>query len=77
MLDAQRSVRRRDTDDERKSRVGIDDLQRLSPGEIPPELLEASDKVKSEILQGKADPIPPAYRRLVEEYFRVISARGF
>ena len=64
-------------DEERISRVGADDLDRLSPGAIPPELLGASDKVKSEILQGKADPIPPAYRRLVEEYFRAISARGF
>lgn len=77
MLDAQRSVRRRDMDDERKSRVGVDDPGRLPPGAIPPELLEEADKVKSEILQGKADPIPPAYRRLVEEYFRAISARGF
>jgi hypothetical protein len=77
MLDAQRSVRRRDMDNERISRVGNDELERLSPGAIPPELLEASDRVKSEILQGKADSIPPAYRRLVEEYFRAISARGF
>jgi hypothetical protein len=76
MLDAQRSVRRRDMDNERISRVGIDDPARLSPGAVPEELLNAEDKLKSEVLQGKADPIPPAYRRLVEEYFRAISAGG-
>ncbi len=76
MLDAQRSVRRRDMDNERISRVGIDQPDRLSPGAIPAELLNAEDRLKSEVLQGKADPIPPAYRRLVEEYFRAISAGG-
>jgi chromosome segregation ATPase len=76
MLDAQRSVRRRDTDDQRVSRVGIDQLDRQAPGELPPELLNPEDRLKSEVLQGKADAIPPAYRRLVEEYFRAISAGG-
>lgn len=76
LLDAQRSVRRRDTDNERISRVGADDFERTPPGAIPPEMLDAEDRMKSEVLQGKADPIPPAYRRLVEEYFRAISARG-
>ncbi len=77
LLDAQRSIRRRDTDNERISRVGMDDPDRLPPGAIPPELLDAADKMRSDVLQGKADPIPSAYRRLVDEYFRVISAKGF
>ena len=77
LLDAQRSVRRRDMDNQRISRVGIDQLDRTPPGAIPPELLDAEDRLKSEVLQGKADPIPQAYRRLVEEYFRAISSRGF
>jgi hypothetical protein len=76
MLDAQRSVRRRDMDNQRISRVGIDQPNRPSPGAVPEELLNAEDRLRSEVLQGKADPIPPAYRRLVEEYFRAISGGG-
>jgi len=77
LLDAQRSIRQRGTKNERISRTGVDVPGRPSPPPLPEELLRGRDRVQSEILQGKADPIPPAYRRLVEEYFRAISSRGF
>jgi hypothetical protein len=59
------------------SRTGDDPAGRVPPDAIPPELLEAMDRVRAEVLRGKADPIPSTYRRLVEEYFRAISVKGF
>jgi len=77
LLDAQRSIRQRDLSQERISRTGLDPSGRTSPDAIPPDLLESVDRVRAEVLRGKADPVPASYRRLVEEYFRAISSRGF
>ena len=77
LLDAQRSIRQRDLSQERISRTGVDPLGRISPDAIPPDLLESVDRVRAEVLRGKADPVPASYRRLVEEYFRAISSKGF
>jgi hypothetical protein len=77
LLDAQRSVRRRDLGNERISRTGTDPTGRTSPDAIPPDLLQGVDRVRAEVLRGQADAIPTTYRRLVEEYFRAISSKGF
>jgi hypothetical protein len=69
LLTAQRSLRKQDETEERRSRAGEDPAQRLSPiavdeGRSPVEALRRA------MLRGSQDPVPGEYRRLVEAYLR-------
>ncbi|MGH7741356.1 MAG: hypothetical protein ACRENS_04970, partial [Candidatus Eiseniibacteriota bacterium] len=72
LLDAARSVNRRDFDPERESRPG-DDLARNSPGDIPPDLLRQSDRLRMDLLKAEADRYPVQYRAFVEAYLRALN----
>ncbi len=72
MLDATRSLNRRDFDPERESRPG-EDLARGTPSELPPELLRESDRLRLDLLKAEADRYPAQYRSFIEAYLRTLN----
>ncbi len=72
LLDAQRSVNRRDYDPQRQSRPG-EDVARTSPAELPAELLRQSDRFRQDLLKSELDRYPPQYRAFVETYLRLLN----
>ena len=72
LLDAQRSVNRRDFDPERESRPG-EDLARRGPAELPADLLRQSDRFRQDLLKSELDRYPAQYRAFVEAYLRSLN----
>ena len=72
MLDATRSLNRRDFEPERESRPGQELAQR-SPAELPPELLRESDRLRLDLLKAEADRYPAQYRAFIEAYLRSLN----
>jgi hypothetical protein len=72
MLDATRSLNRRDFDPERESRPG-EDLARGTPPELPPELLRESDRLRLDLLKAEADRYPAHYRSFIEAYLKSLN----
>ena len=72
MLDATRSLNRRDYDPERESRPG-EDLARQSPAELPRELLRESDRLRLGLLKAEADRYPAQYRAFIETYLKALN----
>ncbi len=72
MLDATRSLNRRDFDPERESRPG-EALARGTPSELPPELLRESDRLRLDLLKAEADRYPAQYRSFIEAYLRSLN----
>lgn len=69
LLDAQRSVNRRDFDPQRESRAG-EDVVRESPAALSRDLFRGSDRLRQDLLKADADRVPARYRALVEAYLR-------
>jgi hypothetical protein len=69
LLDAQRSINRRDYDPRRESRVG-DDVSRPSPAPLPASLLRENDRLRLGLMKADADRYPAQYRALIERYLR-------
>jgi len=77
LLDAQRSVRKRDLGRERLSRPGEEMPAPSDIPDLPAELLSRRERLEADILRGRSDPYPPEFRELVERYFRaLIEARA-
>ncbi|MEK7329258.1 MAG: hypothetical protein AAB113_00505, partial [Candidatus Eisenbacteria bacterium] len=72
MLDATRSLNRRDYDPERESRPG-EEVARQSPSELPPELLRESDRLRLDLLKAEADRYPAQYRAFIEAYLKSLN----
>jgi len=72
LLTAQRSLRRQDFEEQRRSRTGVDPLDPASPSPIARGLSQR-EQIRRGILRGSQDPIPGDFRRLVEEYFRALT----
>lgn len=69
MLDAQRSLNRRDFDDDRESRTGRN-VPRTAPAELRAALLEREARARYDLLRAQAEKYPGEYRSLVEAYLR-------
>ena len=69
LLDAQRSVNRREFDEKRESHTG-QDVARVSPPPIPTALLEPKARAERDLLRARAERYPAEYRELVESYLR-------
>jgi hypothetical protein len=69
MLDAARSINRRDYDPERESRTGVD-TSRPSPAELPASLLREQDRLRYDLLKADADRYPAQYRAFIESYLQ-------
>ncbi|MBI1798090.1 MAG: hypothetical protein HYR73_00185 [Candidatus Eisenbacteria bacterium] len=72
LLDAARSVNRRDYQPERESRVG-EDQARLSPDPIPRDLLRETDRLRLDLLKAESDRYPAQYRAYIEAYLRALN----
>ena len=73
MLDAQRSLNKRDFDDQRESHQGHEAF-RPTPAALRAELLKRQDRVRSDLLRAQAEKYPGEYRSLVEAYLRRLGA---
>lgn len=71
LLDAPRSVEKRDYSRRRTSRPGVD-VVRSSPGALSPELLKERPSLAALLARGGRDPVSPRYRALVDQYFQAI-----
>lgn len=71
LLNAQRSLRRQDENEERLSRTGVDPASRVSPLAVD-EGDPAGDRLRRALLRGRQDPVPSEYRRWVEAYLRAL-----
>ncbi|MCK4306184.1 MAG: hypothetical protein KAY24_18230 [Candidatus Eisenbacteria sp.] len=71
LLNAQRSIRKRDESEERRSRVGLNPGQRISPPGIDTPRSEA-ELLRRAMLRGSKDPVPAEYRGMVERYMRCL-----
>ena len=74
LLDAQRSVNRRDFDPEREARAGTDAVLRSAP-EIPAEMMRESDRLRSDLLKADADRYPAQYRAFIEAYLKSLNGQ--
>jgi len=69
LLDAQRSINRRDYEPERESRPG-DDVARAAPAPLPTAMWRENDRLRLGLMKADADRYPAQYRALVERYLR-------
>lgn len=72
LLDAQRSVHRRDYDPEREAERAQDVLQ-PSPPELSDDLLKQSDRLRLDMLKAESDRYPSQYRAFIEAYLRSLN----
>lgn len=75
LLDAPRSVEKRDFSRKRMSRPGLD-VVRSSPGALSPELLKLRPSLASLLAKGSRDPVTAKYRALVDEYLESLMKEG-
>ena len=73
LLDASRSIHRRDFDPEREARRG-EDVAHLSPAALSKDLFRENDRLRQDLLKADADRVPSRYRTLIEAYLRALSA---
>jgi hypothetical protein len=71
LLDAPRSVEKRDYSRRRISKPGVD-VVRSSPGALAGDLLKTRPSLAALLARGSRDPIAPRYRATVDEYFQSI-----
>jgi uncharacterized membrane protein YqjE len=71
LLDAPRSVEKRDYSRKRTSRPGVD-VVRSSPDALSGDLLRSRPSLAALLARGSRDPITPRYRATVDEYFQSI-----
>jgi DNA repair exonuclease SbcCD ATPase subunit len=69
MLDAQRSINRRDFDPQREARRG-EDVARSSPPPLPAAMLRDDERLRLDLMKADADRYPAQYRALVERYLQ-------
>lgn len=72
LLDASRSVNRRDFDPQRESRPGVD-VPRPSPDQLPADMLRAHDQLQVDLLKAQADRYPAQYRAFIERYLESLN----
>ncbi|TMQ72602.1 MAG: hypothetical protein E6K81_06930 [Candidatus Eisenbacteria bacterium] len=72
MLDATRSLNRRDFDPERESRPG-EDVARVSPAPLPQDMLRETDRLRLGLLKAESDRYPAQYRAFIESYLKSLN----
>ena len=72
LLDASRSIHRRDFDPEREARRS-DDVAHSSAAALPADLLRENDRLRQDLLKADADRVPARYRTLIEAYLRSLN----
>lgn len=72
LLDAQRSLHRRDYSRKRKATPG-EEVVGHSPSELSPQLTEKKTRIKEDLIRALGDEYPPEYRELIKAYFESLS----
>jgi hypothetical protein len=72
LLDAQRSLRRRDYTERRRSRTG-EEYAREVPGALPDGLARSSEELREDLLRAMQHEYPSEYRELIRAYFESLS----
>lgn len=72
LLDAQRSLRRRDYEQERRSRRG-EEYARTAPGAVPEDLVRATEELREDLLRAMQHEYPSEYRELIRAYFEALA----
>lgn len=72
LLDAQRSLHRRDYSRKRKATPG-EEIAGRSPAELSPQLTEKKIHTKEDLIRALGDEFPPEYRELIKAYFEALS----
>ena len=75
LLDAQRSINRRDFDPERESRRG-EDVAHAAPEPLPESMLRENDRLRLVLMKADADRYPAQYRALIERYLQRLNGSG-
>ena len=73
LLDASRSMNRRDFDPQREARRS-DDIAHPSAAALPSDLFRENDRLRQDLLKADADRVPARYRSLIEAYLRTLNA---
>jgi hypothetical protein len=73
LLDAQRSLRRRDYVKERRSRTGRA-YARGTPGAVPDGLTRATQELREDLLRAMQRDYPLEYRELIRAYFEALTS---
>lgn len=72
LLDASRSINRRDFDPEREARRA-EDIARPSPAALSRDLFRENDRLRQDLLKADADRVPARYRTLIEAYLKSLN----
>jgi len=72
LLDAQRSLHRRDYSRKRRATPG-QEVVRRSPSELPSQLTARKARPKEDLIRALRDEYPPEYRELIKAYFEALS----
>ena len=73
LLDAQRSLRRRDHTRERMSRSAAD-YARTGPGDLPPDVERVTQELREDLLRAMQRGYPSEYRELIRAYFQALTS---
>ena len=73
LLDASRSINRRDFDPEREARRG-EDVAHRSPAPLSRDLFRENDRLRQDLLKADADRVPARYRTLIEAYLKLLNS---
>ncbi len=72
LLDAEKSVRKRDFSKKRRAETG-EDVSRPSPEGLPPDLLQPGRMAKDDLSRFLDEAYPKEYEQLIKEYFKALS----
>ncbi|MFQ6002885.1 MAG: DUF4175 family protein, partial [Candidatus Zixiibacteriota bacterium] len=72
LLDAEKSIRKRDFSKKRRAEVG-EDVSRPSPEGLPPDLLQPEQMAKDDLSKFLEEAYPKEYEQLIKEYFKALS----
>ncbi len=72
LLDAEKSIRKRDYSKKRRAEMG-EDVSRPSPAGLPPDLLQPDQMAKDDLSRFLDEAYPKEYEQLIKEYFKALS----
>jgi len=72
LLDAEKSIRKRDLSKKRRAEVG-EDISRPSPKELPSDLFQPDQMAKDDLSRFLEEAYPKEYEQLIKEYFKALS----
>ncbi|MCK4427842.1 MAG: hypothetical protein KAW16_05105, partial [candidate division Zixibacteria bacterium] len=72
LLDAEKSIRKRDFSKKRRAEAG-EDVSRPSPEGLPPDFFQPDQMAKDDLSKFLEEAYPKEYEQLIKEYFKALS----